>query len=309
MRNNTRGRFALILLSILLAGVVGCPPGHPLAPVTDDVPMQTVVSRVNRNARGMNFLLRAGGVSASGQIVREDGKKESFDAPGTLFFRRPRNLLMELQHTLGAGKIEIGSNETEFWYWERLDHARYFTANHTSMAKPWETDVPLRPDQFLDMLGLQELPLQSAAGKGPIFKVDAEYYHLDFFDKDDLGRAYRAKTVAVSRRPPFLVSGITYYNSDSRPWMKADLLEYRPIEGTLVLAPRRIEVRSLENPSRLTLEFGNMRPWDKPQVEQQRIAKSPLQRGEDVGQIIRMDRVPTTHTAHMPPFPTSAVER
>jgi hypothetical protein len=272
------------------------------------MPVETVVARVNRNARGMTFLVKAGGVSASGKLVRSDGKSEAFDANGVLFFRRPHYLYMELQNSL-AGKIEIGSNDNEFWYWERLKAPRYFTGHHATMGRPWETDVPLRPDQFLDMLGLQELPLRSGGAAGT-FKVGKEHYLLDFYDKDDTGRTYRAKELAISRRPPFLVTTITYYNPQNRPWMRADLLGYRPIEGTLVLAPRRIEVKSLEDASRLTVEFDNMRPSDNRQVEEKRIARSPLQRGEaDIGEIIRMDRSPVVPKTGSQPVSSKAAER
>lgn len=292
----------------LLVGVAGCPPAKPLAPVTDSVPAETAIARVNRNARGMNFLLRAGGVSASGQVVRADGKRESFDAHGTMYFRRPHYLYMELKNSL-AGKIEIGSNDDEFWYWERMANTRYFTGHHATMAKPWQTDVPLRPDQFLDMLGLHELPTRTGEPGGPVFAVRKEQYVLDFYDKDDAGHGYLAKEVAISRRPPFLVSGITYYNPEKRPWMRADLLDYRPIEGTMVLAPRRIEVRSLEDASRLTVEFDNLRPSENRQVEEKRIARSPLQRGEkDIGEIIRMDRS-SSPQARQQSVPPAAAER
>lgn len=283
-------QFVLAALAVSLAGILGCPPSRPaLGPVTDDAPADVVIDRVNRNAQSMDFLLRAGGVSASGRLVRASGKSESFDANGTLFFRRPRNLLMQLEHVL-AGKIEMGSNDREFWYWDRLDKPVYYTGLHARMTKPWETDVPLRPDQFLDMLGLHELPTATGGAGGPTFAVADEYYYLNFFDRDPAGKVFQSKSVGISRRPPFLVSTVTYYNPASQPWMRAELTDYRPIEGTRVLAPRRIEIRSLEDASRMKLEFSNMKPSDNSRIEQERILRSPLDRQENVGEIIRLDR-------------------
>ncbi len=309
-KSRLRAGLLFVALAALLSAIVGCPPpGQPMVPVTDNVPMQTVLARVNRNARAMSFLMRAGGVSASGKLARIDGKTDSFDAHGTLYFRRPRNLYMELQHSL-AGKLEIGSNDSEFWYWERFDHPRYYTGHYDRMSKPWETDVPLRPDQFLDMLGLQELPGTPAGAPISTFKVGKEHYFVNVYDRDTAGKAYMAKTFAISRRPPFLVSSITYYNPDNRPWMKADLLDYRPIEGTLVLTPRKIEVQSLEDASKMTLEFGNVKPSDNQLVEKQRIARSPIERGEkEVGQIIRMDRPVSGMSVTPANAPAAAAER
>lgn len=305
-------RFIQVVQVLMVATVVclvGCPPRQSLLPpVTDDVPMSTVVSRVNSNTQGMNFLLRAGGVSASGRIVKASGKTEAFDANGTLYFRRPRSLYMELQHAL-AGKIEIGSNDQEFWYWERLEHPRYYTARHSQLAAIEETDIPLRPDQLLDMLGFRELPEGSQGGQPAIFKVGPEQYFIDVYEPGGAGgQTHKARTVEVSRRPPFLTTGIIYYNSLGRAWLRADLTDYRPIEGTSVLVPRKVKVQSLQDKSRLSLEFSNMRPSDNQQIEPQRIARSPLQRGEDVGEIIRMDRAPTGLPATIsqpPPAPTA----
>jgi hypothetical protein len=289
-RNKWQGRTVLLLSTITLVAIIGCPPQREtLAPVTDDVPARIVIERVNDNARGMDFMVRAGGVSASGKLVGASGKRESFDASGTLYFRRPRDLYMELKHSL-AGKLEMGSNHQEFWYWERFDERRYYTGRHDLMAKPWESDVPLRPDQFLDMLGLNELPTGSDGVSGATFSVAAEYYNLNFFDRDPAGNTFQSKSVAISRRAPFLISAITYYNPEGRAWMRAELKNYRPIDGTSVMTPRRIEINSLEDQSWITLEFGNMRPSENKRLEQERILQSPEQRERNVGEIIRMDR-------------------
>jgi len=286
-----QARSVLWLATLSLAGIVGCPPPREgiLPPVSDDAPAHVVIERVNQNARSMDFLMRAGGVSASGKLVGASGKRESFDAVGTLYYRRPRNLYMELSHVL-AGKIEVGSNDREFWYWERLDEPRYYTGHHAAMAQAWETEVPLRPDHLLDMLGLRELPAEAGGPGGPTFAVGEEHYFLNFFDRGPDGNVFQSKTVAIGRRPPFLVSRVTYYNPSGKPWMRAELKDYRPIEDTAVLAPRRIEIRSLEDQSWINLEFSNVRPSDNPRVEQERILRSPLERGEKVGEIIRLDR-------------------
>jgi hypothetical protein len=258
--------------------------------------MQPVVARVNQNVRAMNFLLRAGSVSANGKVVRGSGKTESFDALGTLYFRQPCNLYMQLSHTL-AGKIEIGSNDQEFWYWERFEHPRYFTGRHSYLVKPWETEVPLRPDQILDMLGLRELPATTAGKEGPTFQVGPDNYYMTFLDRDDRNRMYIFKKLAISRRAPFLVSGVTYYNPDGRAWMQAEIGNYRPVEGTSVQVPTRIYVRSLKDASYMTLSLGSLKPSDNKKVEQERIARSPLQRGEHVGEIVHLDRPPPAAAA------------
>jgi hypothetical protein len=306
-RNNWQGnayRLCPWLLATGLAAVVGCTPmgsdGISRAPVDPEreaahtpaaqaEAMQPIVARINQNVRAMNFLLKGGAVSAHGKLAKKSGKTESFDANGTFYFREPRNLYMQLQHAL-AGKIEIGSNDEEFWYWEQFEHSKYYTGRHVSVAKPWETDIPLRPDQFLDMIGLRELPTTPARDTGPVFKVGRNNYYLNFFDRDNMGKLYETKSLAISRRPPYMVSGVTYYNPDGQAWMSAEIGDYRTIEGTPVMAPTRIRIRSLRDASYMTLEIGSLRPSDNRQIEPKRITRSPLQRGEHVGEVIHLDR-------------------
>src|SRR5687767_15238895 len=81
----------VVLLAALLA-LVGCesPGGGPgpfssSGPPPDFMEMPEVIARVNQNSAAMNFLMRGGGVNATGEYLK-NGKKESFELKGTLLY-------------------------------------------------------------------------------------------------------------------------------------------------------------------------------------------------------------------------------
>lgn len=101
--------------------------------------------------------------------------------------------------------------------------------------------------------------------------------------------------IHIDRREPFLIRSIVHFHPDGRPIMSAHLFDYGTIEGSDVLAPRRIEMEWLESQSSSKLEFLTMKRFDKPAAEKR--FKSPLQRGEEgLGEVIRVDRSSVTPT-------------
>jgi hypothetical protein len=252
--------------------------------------MPEVIARVNENNRKMDFLLRVGGVSASGRWRRgrdPSGQSTSFDMTGAMFYRKPRCLFLKLTHTFG-GEIQVGSNDHQFWVWERGKDKRYWWGEHQWMKGGSEADLPIRPDVLLDVLGLGELPAETSGPGGPVFWVREAGYQLIFLERDEFGQSHISKVVEIDRRPPFLVRSITYFDPDGRPVMSVDLSEYKQVEDSTVLAPWRVLMRSLENDSRLEMKFLTMRRHKDARAEANFI--SPMQRGvQDLGRVIRVD--------------------
>ncbi len=280
-----------LLLLLALPLLAGCPDGKSGGPTREpltDEPLSAVVAAINENVRAMNFLLRAGGVSASGRMVAADGHHESIEANGTLYFRRPRSLYLELSHTL-AGKLELGSNNREFWYWEQLEHGRYYTGHHGRALTGGASPLALRPDHLVDILGMSELPEDASAPGSPTFVVSGDRYLVEFYETGEGGRLYKARTLFIERRKPYLVRWIIYYSQEGRQIMQADLENYDQVPGTIVRVPRKITLKSLTNESYVKLTFATLRVSDNTVIESKRIARSPLDRGEEVGEVLRLD--------------------
>jgi hypothetical protein len=269
----------VLLLAMVLAGVAGCPNGRP-SPFEEPLPMNSVIERVNDNNRQMDFLLQGRISSATGRWRRgpdESAQSTSFDMKGALLYRKPRNLYLRLTHTLG-GQLEAGSNEREFWVWERLRENRYWWGEHQWLKEGQDVDLPIRPDVLLDVLGVGDLPSETTGPRGPVLWVVEAEYQLIFMDVDETGQSYIAKVMDVGRRPPYLIDSIRYFNRDGVPSMLVRLSDYREVEGSKVLAPRRIEMRSLENDNHMTLEFASMKRFEQP--EAQKLFISPMQRAD-----------------------------
>jgi len=273
-----------------LTTVFGCGPRPvPLEPPTDDSPIPVVIERVNANSKKMDFLLRGGGVSATVRY-REDGAPATQELSGILLYRKPRDLYLSLEHTLG-GKLEVGSNGREFWVWERIKEPRYWWGRHERAEGILDADLPVRPDVLLEVLGLQDLPTHTTGPHGPLSWVGLDRYELLFLDSDETGQLQLVKAIDIDRREPFLVRSIVYFQH-GRPVTVAKLSRYEVVEGSDVLAPRTIHIDLLEREGSAHLEFLTMKRFDKPGVD--RFFVSPRQRGEkDLGEVIQVGREPS----------------
>lgn len=272
-----------------------CTDGPEVETVPPPEPWDVVLERVNANSRKMDFLLRAIPANAAGRLTLDDGRQETFDLPAKLLFRKPRGLFLQLEHAL-FGKIEIGSNDEEFWTWIQFDEPRYWWGRHDLIASGTATDMPIRPDHLVDVLGLSDLPEQTGGPLGPIPWLGSNRYELNFLGRDPVTeQLYYTRSVDIDRREPFLIREVVYFRRDGRPYLTADLNDYRPIDGTDVRAPRRVRVDWLDSEDWLELTFRKMGTFDTPaQAERaydKLIARSPRERGEPgLGRQIRVDQ-------------------
>lgn len=290
MMHMARLACAALLLAMLLAGVAGCPPNGGLSQFEEPLPMNAVIERVNDNNRKMNFLLWGRISSATGKWRRgpdESAQSTSFDMKGVLLYRKPRDMYFRLEQTL-AGKLEAGSNTREFWVWERAKDSRYWWGEHRWLRDSEDVDLPIRPDVLLDVLGVGDLPCETTGPRGPVLWVVEAEYQLVFLDVDETGQSYITKVMDVGRRPPYLIDSVRHFNRDGVPTMLVGLSDYRKVEGSEVLAPRRIEMRSLENENQMTLQFSEMKRYEQAGVESYFI--SPMQRGDrNLSHVRRVD--------------------
>ncbi len=288
-RNSTRAVRAAAtgMLPLLFVGLAGCPDDRAIEPWQ---PMHVVVSRINENNAKLDYMLKATG-SAKGTLAEPGGAPSSFDLNSLVLYRKPRGLFMKLEHTFQPRLIELGSNDEEFWFWDRRSNPPvYKWGRHDRMAADAGGELRLRPDQLLEVLGLNELPIEPQGERGPYFRVFPEYYELVFLEEDASGRRYIAEAVHVGRREPFLPEDILFYAPDGHPVLIAKLSDYKAVEAGGVLAPRMIRVDWPEDASWFELRFSGMERFDNPAAYDARIAQSPLERGEDIGLVIRVDR-------------------
>lgn len=276
-------------LGMVLAALSGCIDGDEpgAGPVEQQEPIEVVVRRVNQNNGAMDFVLRGVG-SASGRYLKSNGKTEPFSQSAKLLYRRPRDLYLKLEHTLGEDVMEIGSNQGEFWVWKRIDNDVYWWGRHDQMDPQAEADLPIRPDHLVEVIGLGDLPVQADPVRGPLFEVLPERYQFTFLDNRGGGALRAAKRVRVDRRPPFLVREVDYLRPNGRPSMTAKLSRYRTVDGTSVLVPHHVVLDWPDRRERLELEFNRMDRFEDVRKAAAQF-RSPREQGRDVGEQIRVD--------------------
>lgn len=278
-------RFCVFLA--VLSGLPGCGSDQEIGMIEQEQQLRPVIQRVNENSAAMNFLLRGLQGSASGKYLKASGKLDSFSMTAKLLYRNPRDLFLKLEHTLG-GDMEIGSNEREFWVWNKIDEDRYWWGLHENLGPTEQANLPIRPDHIVEVLGLGGIPSEFQPGQEPDFRVLPDRYELRFKGGSSTGGEQVEKVLFIDRRPPYLIRQLQYLRPGGSVALDAKLSDYQVVEGSSVRAPHKIEMFWPHRGERMELEFGRMDRYDMSEAATR--FRSPLQRGLDVGEQIRVDR-------------------
>ena len=156
-------RHAVIgLLAVLSA--VGCRAAgtgdlaatHPPIAPRPALTAETVVSRINQNARLVRTL------KANPEITIDS---DSFKGgvSGRLAMERPRNFKMTIYGgPMQSERADIGSNDQGFWFWmdQRKPREFYTCSYEEDGASPLA--VTFQPDWIVEALGLREIPSEEA---------------------------------------------------------------------------------------------------------------------------------------------------
>ncbi len=283
------GRAAVLAALVVLVGCNGKPG------TLETAPKQLVIGRLNSNAAHTDFLVKAKGDATFS--FTQDGRKESHTAEITVLHRRPRKLYMKMEHALGGPRrVELGSNEEEFWMWNQMDPGRpvYYWGRHELMHSVEHDELPIRPDHLPSLTGLIDVPMLPNNPKDPIFRAEPEFYELLYLDETLDGEWYLYQSVRIDRRNPPFPNEILIYDPEGYPVMKAELSNYRPMAETQreIKVPHEIRAEWLKADARLKLEFNRVERFDKEEAEKTLILQTPLDQGKDVGIIERVDQVP-----------------
>lgn len=301
-----RGATIGILLPCVSA-LWGCDPDRPI----ETAPKQVVIGRLNSNSAGTDFLVKAYGIATI--EIRQDGQPKQYTAGATIFHRYPRRLYMKMAHTLDdRRRIEVGSNDVEFWLWDQTEPGRYryYWGRHENMKSVESEDLPIRPDHLVDLTGLFQVPMLTHSPKDPVFRAEPEFYELLYFEETVEGEWYLHKAVRIDRRNPPFPNQILMYDPGGYPIMKAELKDYRPMTEVdrRIQVPHEIRAEWLKASTRLVLDLDEVHRFDPElaeRAEERLIRETPLQRGEDVG---ATERVDLPHSSSLDDFPEEEPE-
>lgn len=232
-------RRSTLLAAVSLVGLMGlgCHGGRRgTGPVLEPLSKEDAVRLVNNNIAQINGTLRATGSVDGHFISPESRRRVSYSVEGTLFYLSPYYFRFDLKK-LGDRQVLFGSNDQYYWAYTKEDNA--YVCERTGGGG---ADVPLRPDQIIEALGLTPIP---GSGTGAEMRVQSEYQQILFGGKE----------YWLDRRAPRLVRKVVFRNGDGTVAMSSDLSDYRPMPGGPSL-PHLVNAEWPQRNARLRFDVG-----------------------------------------------------
>lgn len=236
--------------SSLVAGVslvcvlnLGCLGGgsafrRGAGPVLEPLSKEDAVRLVNNNIARINGALRATG-SVDGHFVSAESRRRvNYSVDGTLFYLSPYYFRFDLKK-LGDRQVLFGSNDQYYWAYTKEDNA--YVCERMGGADGG-ADVPLRPDQIIEALGLTPIP---GGGTGAEMRVQPEYQQVLFAGKE----------YWLDRRAPRLVRKVIFRNPGGSVVMSSDLSDYKQLPGGPAL-PHLVNAEWPQRNARLRFDVG-----------------------------------------------------
>jgi hypothetical protein len=188
------------------------------------LPMREAVDIVNRNIAKVSGTLRASG-AVDGYFTTPEGRRVRYDLNGVLFYLAPGYVRFDLKK-LGERQFLFGSNQQMYWVYSKTEDSYY--CGRQGVPEDLPSDIPARPDQIADALGLSSVPgPDNAASVERVQRVVEDYQQVLFIIRDDQGRLIIEKEYWLDRFPPQLIRRVVFRDADGIVEMTSFLNEYR----------------------------------------------------------------------------------
>lgn len=231
----------LMVVVAMGALTTGC--ASLLTPSYPVVPMHEAVRRVNENNAKLEAAaggLKGSPVEATGRLRERKGAwARHFSLTGVVGFHRPRDLILQLREGLGGAVVmQAGSNDDEYWLWVKPEIDTLWWGTYSSSAPETASDsapsedMPIRPDDLIDALGLTILPGDTTAPDGPLYRTERTRNVLTYLQKE----------YYLDRAAPYLIREIVYREPDGRERMHAVLSQDGPVLGSDALMAHKIRI-------------------------------------------------------------------
>jgi hypothetical protein len=292
-----RGPSIRQLLYLCLCACAGCPPSGIKAHKTPPPPRPTaeVVETIQQNAALLQSGLFGKHISVNAKVRDAKRRSQSYNLEGTLLYRRPRDLRVDLRPGLGNQVMGIGSNADEYWIWIDAEGGSMRWGKHIYAGKPCADSDAVMPHQLATSLGLG-LPIADEGLDGPVRRGGDEYDILEYIRRTGphsiIDREYW-----IDRFPPFMVRKIIFRDELGQDAMIAVLDEYRADYPQAPLAPHKIEVRWPSSDSRLRIEISSFKSVTSDQISPASFVRPTREKLPDgVKDIIQVDKSCETTT-------------
>jgi hypothetical protein len=142
-------------LVLLLAG---CDPFHqfhnqqPHPPIPAEVPSkEALVSYLNDNAQRIQSIDCRRPVD----LDVKQGIRPSIGLTGRLVCQKQRNFRLQADWN-GKTEVDMGSNQTEFWYWIAKGDPYLVHCSYEDLARGVKTPFPFQPEWIMETLGMAD---------------------------------------------------------------------------------------------------------------------------------------------------------
>lgn len=212
-----RARFPLgVALSVVTCLSAGCRT-NPIRIPLEPLPFRNAVEIVNQNVDQIDGVLRASG-AVDGRVTLEDGRAQSYHLDGVLFFLTPSFVRFDLK-AFGERQLLFGSNAEEFWYYDK--QAVAYRCGRHGEAGPLTIELPAPPDQIIEVLGLQAVPVDSV-----IHRVAAEYQQVLVVGSDAGRQDVIEREYWLDRCEPRLLRRVLFRDQDAVVTLEARYDDY-----------------------------------------------------------------------------------
>jgi hypothetical protein len=105
-------------------------------------------------------------------------------------------------------------------------------------------EMPIRPDDLIEVLGLSILPTDTTGPQGPVYRPEPCHIRnvLIFLEYDATEQGYIEKEYHLDQAPPYLVREIIFREPDGRVRMHAALSDDARVRGSDALAAHKIRI-------------------------------------------------------------------
>jgi hypothetical protein len=252
---SNRGRFSafisrrsLALAAVSIVPSVGCFRPEQRVRLAA-LPPGDAAAIVSRNAARITATMRATG-SVDGQLT-EEGRRRRFSLDGSLLFRAPRFVRFDLKK-LGDRQLLLGSNLEAFWCFTK-DQDRFTCGRHGDDGT-FDEELGLRPDQFVEALGLTALPMPNDTNVRVMHRVSGEFQHIALARVRDGSAPQIEREYWLDRAAPRLVRRVIFRDESGKVEFAAHLDDYRQIAEDGPWAPRELTVIWPKSDARLRFQ-------------------------------------------------------
>jgi hypothetical protein len=248
-------RIAIVMGLGIVVSLTGCPPfqkkSTPDFRAQVNTPTPTageLVAALNDNARKVQ--------SISCRYLDIDCKEpQPGGLRGWMYCQKPRSFRMTAS-LAGQPELDMGSNETEFWYWIRHSEPPYlFHCSHEEFAKGQiRLQVPFQPEWIMEALGMAEYdPAKS-------YQVVANKNTIELIEPSVLpqGQTVHKVTVFTRTQNGLQVTGHVLKDAQNNEICTATVLKQQQDQATGAFLPKLVELSYKAEHLKMQLHMPNV---------------------------------------------------